>query len=54
MARGLGPGEVREVGVGGDAEYFGVQGLELVEVLREGDQLGGAHVGKIEGVEEQD
>ncbi|MNL03786.1 hypothetical protein D3C87_1243340 [compost metagenome] len=54
FALGVGPGEVREVRVGRDADHFGIPLAELFDGVREREDLGGANEGEVEGVEEQD
>ena len=54
LAGDLGPGEVGVEGVDGGAEDDGVDGVELGEVILEGEDLAGADEGEVEGVEEED
>lgn len=50
----LGPGQVREVGVGRDAEDGGVDGAKTGQRVVVLDDLGRADEGEIKGVEEED
>mmetsp|Transcript_29095 Transcript_29095/g.92872 ORF Transcript_29095/g.92872 Transcript_29095/m.92872 type:complete len:244 (+) Transcript_29095:422-1153(+) len=49
-----GPGEVAVLGIHGHADDLAVDVLELLRAIGEGADLGGAHEGEVEGVEEED
>ena len=51
---GVLPGPVAEVAVGRDTDDFHAAALEILELLVEGDDLGRAHEGEVQGIEEQD
>merc|ERR1719228_806708 len=50
----LTPGEVGEVGVSGAGDHCTVESLKLCHPVREGDDLGGADEGEVQGIEEED
>ncbi|KUI58888.1 hypothetical protein VP1G_11002 [Cytospora mali] len=54
LAGAFTPGQVGEVAVGGDTEDGGVELVELVEGVIEGEDLGGADEGEVHGVEQKD
>lgn len=47
------PGQVTEVGVGGSSEDLTADLAELIHAIAEGDDLSGAHKGKVQRIEEQ-
>lgn len=47
------PCQVREDRVGGSGEHNGVDSLELLSTVREGDNLGWAHESEVKWVEEE-
>ena len=51
FSRLIDPGQVREVTVGGDTKDLTVDVLELMDSVREGDDLGGADKGKVKWIE---
>ncbi|MBF8270952.1 MAG: signal peptide protein [Magnetococcales bacterium] len=53
LDRGVFPGQVGEVGVNGDADDFNVAAFELLEAVVEGNDLGGADKGEIEGIKKE-
>lgn len=54
LAVSVDPSEVREDRVDRHTNDLSVQGGELSSGLREGNNLGGAHKGEVQGVEEED
>ncbi len=54
LDRGALPRQVGEVGIDGAGNHRRAALLELLDPLVEGDDLGGADEGEIEGIEEQD
>lgn len=54
ITRGVGPGPVAELAVGGATDNCRVAFLELSQGILEADQLCGAYKGEVLGVEEQD
>jgi hypothetical protein len=50
---GVLPGQVGELGIHGNANHLGVAFLELVQFLVEGQNLGRADKGEIQGIEKQ-
>jgi len=53
LARPLTPGKVRKVGVGRASNHFTANLAEFLSSVVEGDDLGGADKGEVQGVEEQ-
>lgn len=53
LARGVDPGQMGELAVGGAADHLAVDLAELGGALREGNDLRGAHEGEVQRVEEQ-
>ena len=51
FSRLIDPGQVREVTVSGDTNDLTVDVLELLDSVREGDDLGGADKGKVKWIE---
>ena len=50
----LQPSQMGEMRIGGDAQNFSSKIFELLDAVGEGDELGWADVGEVEGVEDED